>query len=80
MLRFDVATLKVLKPPTYFSFDIQTPDTYKHIIKQIKTHLLQIPQWCVLAGLGIMHFLQTDTTGPSCFSYDKIKVCFVLFF
>ena len=30
-----------------------------------------MPQWCVLAGLGMMHFLQTDTNGISFFSCEK---------
>lgn len=38
-------------------------------VRKIKfSYLLQIPQWCVLAGFGIMHFLQTDTNGLSFFS------------
>lgn len=31
------------------------------------SYVLQMPQWCVLAGLGIIHFLQTDTNGMSFF-------------
>lgn len=26
-------------------------------------HVLQMLQWCVLAGFGMMHFLQKDTEG-----------------
>lgn len=32
-------------------------------------YLLQMPQWCVLAGLGMIHFLQMDTNGESFFSW-----------
>lgn len=35
---------------------------------ETETHLLQIPQWCVLAGLGMMHFLHTATNGLPFFS------------
>lgn len=37
-------------------------------MEEILSYLLQIPQWCVLAGLGMMHFLQTDTNGLEFFS------------
>lgn len=40
--------------------------------RQENTHLLQIPQWCVLAGLGMMHFLQTDTNGLLFLSWVNI--------
>lgn len=44
------------------------------------SYLLQIPQWCVLAGLGMMHFLQTDTNGLAFFSctdrHTLLHYCF----
>lgn len=38
--------------------------------KHENTHVLQMPQWWVLAGLGMMHFLQTDTNGLLFLSWE----------
>lgn len=35
---------------------------YMKIAVQL-SYMLQMLQWCVLAGFGVMHFLQTDTEG-----------------
>lgn len=37
------------------------------------SYVLQMLQWCVLAGFGVMHFLQMDTEGIWTLSWNKHK-------